>query len=84
VLPRRGEIGPAQLVQPSHRRRRAGVQQQDVWVDLSKDAVGCGLLRNIGGDCGDAQPGADGIERFGAASDDRHPGSVRYERLDQS
>ena len=69
---------------PSHRRRRAGVQRQDVWAELGKDAVGRGLVRNIGGDRGDAQPGADGIERFGAAGNDRHPGAVRHERLDQS
>jgi hypothetical protein len=46
--------------------------------------VGCGLARNIGGDRGDAQPGADGIEPCGAAGNDRHPGAVRHERLDQS
>ena len=84
VLPRRGEIRPAQLVQPSHRRRRAGIQRQDVRAEFGKDATGSGLLRNIGGDRGDAQPGADGLERFSTARNDRHPGAVRHERLDQS
>jgi hypothetical protein len=46
--------------------------------------VSCGLVRNIGADRGDAEPGADGIERFGTPSNDRHPGSARHERLDQS
>jgi hypothetical protein len=55
-----------------------------IWVEVGKDAVGGGLIRNIGGDRGDAQPGADGIKRCGAASNDRHPGAMRYERLDQS
>jgi hypothetical protein len=65
-------------------RRRAGVQRQDVWSELRNDAVGCGLVCNVGGDGGDAQPGADGIERCGAARNDRHVGAVRHERLDQS
>jgi hypothetical protein len=46
--------------------------------------VGCGLVRNIGRDRGDAQPGADGNERFGAARNDCYLGAVRLERLDQS
>jgi hypothetical protein len=83
VLPRHSEIRPAQLIQPSHRRRRASIQRQDVWADLGKDAVGCGLVRNIGRDRGDAQTGADGTERFGAAGNDSHLGAVRHERLDQ-
>ena len=40
MLPRRGEIRPAQLVQGSHRRRGAGVQRQDVWAEFGKNAVG--------------------------------------------
>jgi hypothetical protein len=50
----------------------------------SKDAVGCGLVRHIGGDHGHAEPDAYGIERLGAAGNDRHPSAVRHERLDQS
>ena len=46
--------------------------------------MGGGLVRNIGGDRGHAESGADGIERLRAAGDDRHPGAVRRERLDQS
>ena len=84
MLPRRGEIRPAQLVQSSHRWRGAGVQRKDVWAEFGKDAVGCDLVRNIGGDRGYAEPGADGVERFGAAGNDGHPGAVRHERLDQS
>jgi hypothetical protein len=72
------------LVQPSYRRRRAGVQRQDIWTELGKDAVGCGFVRNICGDRGDAQPDADGIERCGAACNDRHSDAMRHERLDQS
>jgi hypothetical protein len=40
-------------------------------TDLGKDAVGGGLVRHVGGDRGDAQPGADGVERLGVAVDDR-------------
>jgi hypothetical protein len=83
-LPGRGEIRPAQLVQPTHPRLRAGVQRQDVGADPGKDAVGGGLVRHIGGDRGDAKPGADGLERIGVAGDDRHPGAVRDQGLDQS
>jgi hypothetical protein len=46
--------------------------------------VGCGAVRNIGRDRGDAQPGVDGIERVGAAGNGRHLGAVRHQRLDQS
>jgi hypothetical protein len=46
--------------------------------------VGGGLVRHVGGDRGNAQPGADGFERIGAAGDDRHAGAVRDQRLDQS
>ena len=83
-LPRRGEIRPAQLVQPTHPRGRAGVQRQDVRADLGKDAEGGGFVRHVGGDRGDGQPGADGLERIGVAGDDRHPGAVRDQGLDQS
>jgi hypothetical protein len=83
-LPGRGEIRPTQLVQPTHPRPRAGVQRQDVRADLGKDAVGGSLVRHVGGDRGHAQPGADGLERLGVAGDDRHPGAVRYQGLDQS
>jgi len=33
---------------------------------------------------GNAQPGADGLKRIGIAGDDRHPGAVRDQGLDQS
>ena len=46
--------------------------------------MGGGLVRHVGGDRGDAQPGADGLERIGVAGDDRHPGAVRDQGLDQS
>ena len=84
VLPRRSEICPTQLVQRPHRRRHAGVQHQNVRANFAKDAVGGGLVRNIGRYRGDSQPGADGIERLGAAGNDRHSGAARRERLDQS
>jgi hypothetical protein len=35
-------------------------------VDFGNDAVGGSLVRDVGGDCGDAEPGADGPERIGA------------------
>src|SRR5262249_730859 len=38
-LPGRGEIRPAQLVQPTHPRLRAGVQHQDLGADVSEDAL---------------------------------------------
>ncbi len=63
---------------------RPGVQRQDVRADVGKDAVGGGLVGHVGGDRGDAQPGADGLERIGVAGDDRHPGAVRDQGLDQS
>ena len=52
--------------------------------DLGQDALGGGLVRHVGGDRGDAEPGADRGERIGIAGDDRHPGAVRDEGLDQS
>jgi hypothetical protein len=84
VLPGRGETCPAQLVQPTHPRRRAGVQRQDVRADFGKDAVGGGLVRHVGGDRDDAQPGADGLECIDAAGDDRHLAAAREQGLDQS
>ncbi len=53
-------------------------------MDLGKDAAGGALVRHVGGDRGDAQLGADGLERIGVAGDDRHLGAVRNEGLDQS
>jgi hypothetical protein len=46
--------------------------------------VGGGLVRHVGGDRGDAQPGADGLERIGVAGYDRHPGAARDKGFDQS
>ena len=46
--------------------------------------MGGGLVRHVGGDRGDAQPGADGFQRLGAAGDDRHPGAMCDQGLDQS
>jgi len=79
-------VKSAQLIwsKPRHRRRRARVQHQDVRADLGQDAVGGGLLRYVGGDGGDAEPGADGSKRIGVAGDDRHVGAVRDQGLDQS
>ena len=45
--------------------------------------MGGGLVRHVGGDRGDAQPGADRLERIGAAGNDRHPGAVRDQGLDE-
>ena len=72
------------LVQPAHPRGRAGVQHQDVRADLSENALSGPLVGDVGRDHGDAQPAVDGLERFGFAGDDRHPGAVRNEGLDQS
>ncbi len=49
-----------------------------------KDAVGGGLVRHVGGNRGDAQPGADGFERIALAGDDRNPGAMRDQGFDQS
>jgi hypothetical protein len=84
VLPGRREIRPAHLVQSPHRRLRPGIQRQDVRADLGKDAGGGGLVRYVSGDGGDPQPRPDGHKRIGVASDDRHPGAVRDQGLDQS
>jgi hypothetical protein len=46
--------------------------------------VGGGLVGHVGGDGGDAQPGADGSKRIGVAGDDRHVCAVRDQGLDQS
>ena len=43
-----------------------------------------GLVRDVGGDRGDPEPGADRFQRRGAAGDDRHPGAMRDQGLDQS
>jgi hypothetical protein len=43
-----------------------------------------GLVRNVGGDRGDPEPGAYGFQRFCAAGDDYHPGAMRDQGLDQS
>src|SRR6202042_2596621 len=47
VLPRRCEIRPAQLIQGTHGRRRAGVQHPDVWAEFRNDPVGFGLVCNV-------------------------------------
>ena len=60
-LPGRGEIRPAQLVEPAHPRLGAGVQHQNIRANFGEDAVGGRLVRHVGGDRGDAQPGADGL-----------------------
>jgi hypothetical protein len=67
-----------------HPRRHAGVQRQDVRADLTKDALGRGLVGHVGGDGGDAEPGADGLQRIGAAGDDGHLCIVGDQGLDQS
>jgi len=77
-------VSPAQLVEPPHARRRAGVQHQDLGSDVGENLVGGVLVRDVGGDRGDAEPGADGLERIGAARDDRHFGALRDQGLDQS
>ena len=82
--PRRGEIHPTDLIQPSHRRRGAGIQHQDVRADRGKDALGGRLVRHVGRDRGDAQPGAGERERIGVAGDDRHFGAVRDQSFNQS
>ena len=84
ALPWRCEIRPAHLIQPAHPRRHAGVQHQDVRVDLSKDALRGGLLRHVGRNCGGAQPGCDGGERIGVASNDSDPGTMRNQGFDES
>lgn len=74
----------AQLVEPTHPRRHAGVQRQDVRAHLTKDALGRGLVGHVGADGGDAEPGADGLQRIGAAGDDRHLCIVGDQGLHQS
>ena len=46
--------------------------------------MGGALVRDVGGDRGDAEPGADRGERLDVARDDRDAGAVRDQRLDQS
>jgi len=75
-VPGCGEIRPAHLIQPPHPRLGASVEHENVRVDFGNDAVGGGLVRDVGGDCGDAEPGADGPERIGAARDDRDFGTL--------
>ncbi len=53
-------------------------------MDLGKDAAGGALVRHVGGDRGDAQLGADGLERIGVAGDDCYLGALRNQGLDQS
>jgi hypothetical protein len=46
--------------------------------------MGGGRVRHVGADRGDAQPGANGLERIGVAGDNRHPGAMLDQGLDQS
>jgi len=53
-------------------------------VDLAQNAVGRGLICHVGGDRGDAEPGADRPKPVRVAGNDRHFGTMRDQRLDQS
>ncbi len=74
----------AHLFKPTHPGRRTGVEHQNVRADLGKDAARGGLVRHVGGNGGDAQPGADGLKRIGAAGNDRHFGALRDQGLDEA
>jgi hypothetical protein len=64
------------LIQPTHPGLGAGVEHKNVRANFGNDTVGGGLVRNVGGDCSDAEPGADGAERVSAARNDRHFGAL--------
>jgi hypothetical protein len=42
------------------------------------------LVRHVGGDRGDVETGLDRLKRIGVTGDNRHPGALRNQGLDQS
>jgi hypothetical protein len=66
------------LIQPTHPRLGAGVEHKNVRADFGNDTLGGGLVCNVGGDCGHAEPGPDGAERVGAARNNRHFGALAH------
>src|SRR4029077_2257416 len=82
-LPCHAEIFPAQLIQSAHVGLRAGVQHEDVRIDLFQNTVSRALVGDVGRDRGDTEPGTDRRQRVRVAGNNRHPGAMRDQRLDQ-
>ena len=51
---------------------------------MKSDPAEGALVRHVGGDRGDAETGSDRLKRIAVAGDNRYPGPLRNQCLDQS